>query len=163
MIDIPNLKKTAVWSVPLQLFGIWLGAWVTIDGLVPMIRDIAEQPASLRIGPLLFLLPVFAILCLSILFLFVFRIRLYEKAAIWVERRILIPVVVVMLILIPVLIVGGSLLQRHYLPKMGYHYCNKLNDNPSVWFNDWVKDPELCVYKKTHEWVREQAAKKVSR
>jgi hypothetical protein len=162
MIDVAKARKTAIWFVPLLLLLIWGGATGTIDGLVPMIRDLADQPASLRIGPLSFLQPVGTVMCLSILVLLLLRIWRFEKAGTWVERRVLIPVVVVMLILIPVLIIGGSLLQRYYLPQMGYHYCDKLSGNPSTWFNDWVKDPELCVHKQTHEWVREQAAKKAS-
>lgn len=145
-----------------MLFLIWLGAWSTIYGLVPMIRDIAEQQASLRIRSLGFLQPIGTVVALVTLVAVILRIWRFDKAVNWVERRIMIPVVVIMLILIPVLIIGGSLLQRHYLPRMGYHYCDKLNDNPSVWFNDWVKDPELCISKKTHEWVREQAARKTS-
>lgn len=160
MIDVTALKKMAFWGVPLMLFGAWLGIWGTIYGLVPMIRDLAEQPASLRIGPLGFLQPVGAALSLSMLVLFFLRIGRFEKAGNWVERRVFLPIVVLGLILIPVLVIGGSLLQRHYLPRMGYHYCSMLEGGPSMWSNDWVKDPELCVYQKTHEWVREQAAAK---
>lgn len=160
MIDIEKAKKTAVWAIPFFVLLTGGAVWGTYYLLVPMIRDLAEQPASLNIGPLGFLQPVFAAMCLSILALFFLRIYRFEKAANWVEKRILVPVVVLGLILIPVLILGGSLLQRYYLPRMGYHYCDKLSGNPTVWSNDWVKDPELCVYKKTHEWVREQAAAK---
>ena len=127
-----------------------------------MLRDLVEQPASIRIGSLVFLQPVFAALRLCVFLLAFLRIKQIEKTANWVERCIFMPLLVLALILIPVLNVSGSLLQRHYLPRMGYHYCDKLSGNPTVWSNDWVKDPELCVYKKTHEWVREQAAQKNS-
>ncbi len=60
--------------------------------------------------------------------------------------------------LIPVFTLGGSFLQHRYLPKMGYYYCDQLSGNPTLWFNDWVRDPAWCVYKKDHAWVREQAA-----
>ncbi len=143
----------------LLIFG---GAWGTMYGLVPMIYDLVERPASLRVGSLAFLQPVGTAMCISILVLVFLRLRRLEKAANWVEERVLLPVVVLGLILIPVLSIGGSLLQRYYLPRMGYHYCDKLSGNPTVWSNDWVKDPELCVYKKTHEWVREQAAAKTT-
>jgi uncharacterized membrane protein len=160
MIDVAKARKTAIWFVPLLLLVTAGSVWGTFFGLVPMIRDLAVQPASLRVGSLGFLQPVGMIMFLSILVLVFLRIRQFEKAANWVEKRVLIPVVVGMLILIPMLIIGGSLLQRHYLPKMGYHYCDKLSGGPSMWSNDWVKDPELCVYQKTHEWVREQAPRK---
>jgi hypothetical protein len=81
MIDIPKLKKTAIWFVPLLLFVAWLSAWSTIDGLVPMIHDLARQSASLRIGPLGFLQPVGTVLCLSLLALVLLRIWRFEKAA----------------------------------------------------------------------------------
>ena len=48
-------------------------------------------------------------------------------------------------------------LQRHYLPQLGYSTCNALKGNPSVWFTDWVRNPDWCVKGKSLEWVNEQA------
>lgn len=48
-------------------------------------------------------------------------------------------------------------LQRHYLPKLGYSSCNALKGSPSIWFTDWVRDPQWCVKGKSLDWVNEQA------
>jgi hypothetical protein len=48
-------------------------------------------------------------------------------------------------------------LQQHYMPKRGYTECNALQGNPTIWFTDWIKNPEWCVRGKDRAWVFEQA------
>ena len=47
--------------------------------------------------------------------------------------------------------------QYYAMPKLGYTRCNILEDHPTIYFTDWVKNPEWCVRGKTREWVKEQA------
>lgn len=49
-------------------------------------------------------------------------------------------------------------LQDDYMSSIGYAECNVLKGNPTIWFNDWVKDPAWCVPGKDLEWVRHQAS-----
>ena len=48
-------------------------------------------------------------------------------------------------------------LQSYSMPKLGYTPCNILEDHPTMYFTDWVKNPDWCVRGKSREWVREQA------
>lgn len=57
-----------------------------------------------------------------------------------------------------VLMLVSTPLQRHYLPQLGYSTCNALKGNPSIWFTDWVRNPEWCVRGKSLEWVNEQGS-----
>lgn len=49
--------------------------------------------------------------------------------------------------------------QNQLMPKIGYTKCNILQDHPTIWFNDWVRNPAWCVAGKSREWIREQAQK----
>lgn len=48
-------------------------------------------------------------------------------------------------------------LQYYAMPKLGYTRCNILEDHPTIYFTDWVKNPDWCVRGKSREWVNEQA------
>src|SRR5258708_8116230 len=47
--------------------------------------------------------------------------------------------------------------QYYSMPKLGYTRCNILEDHPTIYFTDWVKNPDWCVRGKSREWVNEQA------
>jgi hypothetical protein len=48
-------------------------------------------------------------------------------------------------------------LQYYAMPKLGYTRCNILEDNPTIYFTDWVKNPAWCERGKSPEWLKEQA------
>lgn len=48
-------------------------------------------------------------------------------------------------------------LQYYAMPKLDYTRCNILEDHPTIYFTDWVKNPDWCVRGKSREWVNEQA------
>ncbi|SFD72103.1 hypothetical protein SAMN04489710_105160 [Paracidovorax konjaci] len=60
--------------------------------------------------------------------------------------------------LVMLLIPVTSLLQRLYMPSIGYTVCPVLQGSPTLWFTDWVRDPAWCVPGKSLDWVIEQAA-----
>ncbi|WP_139225636.1 hypothetical protein [Paracidovorax konjaci] len=62
-------------------------------------------------------------------------------------------IAVFMIVGMPIL----TLAQYHYMPKLGYSKCNELQGHPTMWFNDWVKNPEWCVRGKDRAWVLQQA------
>jgi len=47
--------------------------------------------------------------------------------------------------------------QYYAMPKLGYTRCI-LEDHPTIYFTDWVKNPAWCVRGKRREWVKEQAS-----
>lgn len=47
--------------------------------------------------------------------------------------------------------------QYHFMPEWGYTQCNILKGHPTLWFNDWVRNPEWCVGGKDRDWVAQQA------
>ena len=46
---------------------------------------------------------------------------------------------------------------RIAMPMHGYSICHRLDGSLSMWHNDWVRNPDWCVWGKTHDWVYEQA------
>jgi hypothetical protein len=157
MMDVQKAREVAVWAVPMFLALAGLGIWVSVDDVVPTLHDLARQAPSLRLRSLSLLMPLFALFCLLTGGLFPLRILRMDRAAGRVQKIWLV-LTATLLALVPVVSLGSSWLQRHYLPQMGYHYCDKLSGNPTVWFSDWVKDPAWCVHGKDHTWVRAQAA-----
>ena len=51
----------------------------------------------------------------------------------------------------------ATLLQNRLMPQLGYARCDQLQGQPSVWFTDWVRNPDRCVKGKTLDWVKAQA------
>lgn len=47
-------------------------------------------------------------------------------------------------------------LQYYAMPKLGYTRCNILEDHPTIYFTDWIKNPDWCIRGKSREWVNEQ-------
>lgn len=156
MTNRQRAKQTAPWAVPMFAALAGLGAWVSIGDVIPTLRGLADQDPSLRIRSLSLLMPLFALFCLLTASLFPLRILQLDRAANVIEK-IWLALTATILLSIPVVSLGSSWLQRHYLPPLGYYYCDKLDGNPTVWFNDWVKNPAWCVYGKNHAWVRAQA------
>jgi magnesium-transporting ATPase (P-type) len=132
--------------------------WMFVGIALPSIADIRHSAPSVRITSGAFWTPTWGLACLSLAAAAIPRFFLATKLAERLEK-IALWIVLPAVLLIPVFLIGGSLLQRHYMPHLGYHYCDQLSGNPTVWFNDWVRNPAWCVYGKRHEWVREQAAR----
>lgn len=158
-LDLAKAKKMAPFGFVVFVALVAAGVWVFVSDALPSLADVYARAPSVRIRSAAFAGPLGALVFLSGASLAVARFfyasrlaRFSEMAFLWIGL-ISIPLMLVV-------IVGGSFLQRHYMPQLGYHYCNKLSGNPTVWFNDWVRDPAWCVYKKDHAWVREQAAAK---
>jgi hypothetical protein len=138
-------------TISLAVYGFIHGAWNPALAL-------AAGEVSFRITSVSFVLPVGIALCIVVLVLVAARLAGAHAVAVKVEVP-LAWLCIITLIAIPIISIAGAFLQHWLFPKYGYSYCNLLSGNPTVWFNDWVKNPEWCVRGKTHDWVREQAAK----
>jgi hypothetical protein len=137
---------------------ITASVFVAFDGAWKPLLAIWTGEPSIRISSAAFIAILGVLLSVTFFALVVARWLRADALAVKVE----VPLAwlsIVTIISVPLFSIGGSLLQHGLLPRYGYHYCNLLSGNPTVWFNDWVKNPEWCVRGKTHEWVREQAAK----
>jgi hypothetical protein len=158
-LDVEKMKSVLWWGVPLVLASTVGFMWTFFDDVPRMYAELHKQSPSLRIRTGSLVMPIGAIMFFSILLLMPFRIFKIEKWAARIEKYLLIGSLIVFVVSLPIVLIGGHILQQTYLPGMGYTECNKLNGAPSVYFTDWVKNPAWCVYKKDHKWVREQAAK----
>ncbi|WP_152034145.1 hypothetical protein [Paracidovorax avenae] len=49
--------------------------------------------------------------------------------------------------------------QYRYLESIGYSRCSEIQGRNTMWFNDWIRNPEWCVRGKDRAWVLEQAQK----
>jgi hypothetical protein len=159
MIEVERLKGMLWWGLPLMFGLLALFSWSFLAGVPRMYAELQQAAPSLSISTGLVLMPLFAFMVAAWIVMMPLRIWRLEKWANWFEKRIAIPSLVLCVISIPIVLIGGRILQQTYLPQMGYSECNKLRGAPSVYFTDWVKDPAWCVYQKDHAWVREQAAK----
>ena len=158
MIDLQRLRRATVWGVPFLLLTIVFIIWVFVNDVPSTINDLKNSAPSLRIAPLGLMMPIFTLLLTSLLVLIPLRLMQLEKAGA-IAEKIMIAFLVILLFMAPILMIGGSLLQNHYLPDMGYHRCDELPFSRSIYSDHWVKDPKWCVRGKGHDWVREQAAK----
>jgi hypothetical protein len=156
--DTERAKRMAPIGIAISLALIALFAFIfKVRGWDPLLEFLGGE-ASFRITSSAFVAPIAILFLLLILVVAIARLFSAHQFAAKVE----IPLAwlsIATIIAIPVLSIGGSILQHGLLPRYGYHYCNLLSGNPTVWFNDWVRKPEWCVRGKTHDWVREQAAK----
>ncbi|WP_092951460.1 hypothetical protein [Paracidovorax konjaci] len=157
MHDIPALRKTMLWSTPLFLGIAASCVVVTLHGVVPVLQAIAALAPVVRIAPAAQLAPFVAVVCIMAIMLGALRIARRSEVAIRkFERAFTIAVRAsgLVMLLIPV----TSLLQRLYMPSIGYTVCPVLQGSPTLWFTDWVRDPAWCVPGKSLDWVIEQAA-----
>ncbi len=155
--DVVRAKKMAPLVLAMSIAMTALGIWMFVGDALPTIDDIRARAPSVRITSGAFLGPAITLMFSAGILLAIARFFYANRLAGFAERLML-WIMLPTIFLIPVFSIGGSFLQRHYMPELGYHLCDKLSGNPTLWFNDWVRDPAWCVYKKDHAWVREQAA-----
>jgi hypothetical protein len=149
-------RKIAWWGLPLISSSIVGSLLIFFKVTIPTIVAIINQEPVLRIGSIGLIMPFCALLMVLVLVLFLMRIFDIKKGAEKVEMAF-VYIGIFTIVLIPIVSITGSLLQRHYLPQLGYTHCSLLYGNPTVYSNDWLKNPELCQYKKDIAWAREQA------
>ena len=156
MQDPKTLRKTMIWSTPLFLLMAVSCAWGAVQGIAPVFQGIASIAPAIRIYPAAQLAPFCSVVCIMSIILSVMRaIPCDERISTKFEYALAITVVIslVVMALIPV----TSVAQRFYMPSLGYSLCSELQGNPTMWFTDWVRNPDWCVKGKSLEWVNEQA------
>jgi len=156
MHNIQQIRQGLLWGIPLCL-GVAAGCILMIaHETVPTFRAIASTAPAVRISPAAQLAPFIAVTCLIGMVVACMRaIPCSDRAIKRAERAANIAVIAsgVALLLVPVTAVSV----RYYMPSLGYTICSDLEDNPTIWFTDWVRDPAWCVRGKSLKWVTEQA------
>lgn len=157
MRDIKNIRKSAIFGIPISIL-LSVGCfWFFFAETIPMLKDINALAPTIRImpgAPTIFMTPfVFITLALvSVLNSIPCNDSILRKSdkALSIIFTLGISSALVSLIFI-------TPLQYYAMPKLGYTRCNILEGHPTIYFTDWVKNPEWCVRGKTREWVKEQA------
>jgi heme A synthase len=161
MQTIHQRRRSAWYSWPLILLLVVVPSWIFIFSFQQLTHGLNERDSVLHIQSGVVILPLISITMMLLLALDIARCipcdSLADKLEIWFMRLLF-----ATLILIPFVLIGGTLIQNHYLPKMGYSKCTDLMHNRSMLANYWIKPTDLCVSGKTVDWVREQAAKRAS-
>lgn len=85
------------------------------------------------------------------------RSTYYEGAITKALDRLLIISGVIQIALLMTVLTMSTLIQDQVMPKLGYSNCALLQGNPTLWFTDWIKNPEWCVHGKDRQWVHGQA------
>ncbi|ABM33826.1 hypothetical protein QRO11_13860 [Paracidovorax citrulli] len=160
--ELLKIRKAMVIGLPSIVFVIFLCCFFVLPEVFRSINDLLNDSPVVRISvagsSVFFALP----LALIMLVLAASKaIPIKWNGADFFVRLLNINIFVAgafMVIGMPAL----TLAQYHYLPTLGYSKCNELRGHPTMWFNDWVKNPEWCVHGKDRAWVMEQAQKGTS-
>ena len=155
--DIHHVRKTLIWGVPLFLCGILFGVYLTYDAWNMIARAQLRAPV-VRIGVAAFTGPTFVLMMSSILIAGCARAIPLKKTFDLAERAAVVTTILG-LVVMAFVTVAGRPIQSHFMPQYGYSRCSVLQGNPTVWFQDWVRNPEWCVKGKSREWVAEQAVR----
>ncbi|GKS87236.1 hypothetical protein AVMA1855_23810 [Acidovorax sp. SUPP1855] len=156
MFEVKKVRKALVWGLPLF---IGVGAsclWVVSHGIIPTLEAIVSRAPAVRIAVASQVTPFVAVF--SMLAALIGSMR-----AIPVSDRTIHPfecafkVTVLLSMAAMVLIPVTAVVQRFYMPSIGYSICSELEGHPTMWFTDWVRDPAWCVKGKSLEWVNKQA------
>jgi hypothetical protein len=156
-----ELRRMAWYFLPFIFIVAADLAWSFIDDVQLITRSFREDAPVLYIQSGVVIFPLVSITMLTMLALAIARMIPLEALATKIERWLL-RLLFTCIILIPIVMIVGSLIQHHYLPKLGYSKCNILFNGRSMLANTWIKPADLCVYNKTTSWVREEAAKRAS-
>jgi len=136
----------------------FLSGWLIVDSVIPPIKQMIFSMPVIRIRPTALLAPF--VLLISLVLPAGLVLKAIPHEGVWVKRleglfNFLVFLSVGVLLLI---ISTSTLLQSRFMPQLGYVKCGQLQDQPSVWFTDWVLNSGWCVKGKSLDWVNEQAS-----
>ena len=156
MVDVRRLRKALWLIIPMFTGIIYLSWWITLTTIYS-VEEIVQNAPTIRIWPAGIIGP-FAIIFFGIcLVLAVVRSTYYEGAITKALDRLLIISGVIQIALLMTVLTMSTLIQDQVMPKLGYSNCALLQGNPTLWFTDWIKNPEWCVHGKDRQWVHGQA------
>lgn len=155
---VRQARKILPLYVPASLALLGALAFSVIPNLLSTVNDLIAKAPVVRIGwadPLaLVVFPLLLILLVSLVLKAIPAGSRFQPALVRSLLGLLIAGAVLLLVVLP----AARFAQSRYMTELGYSSCNALQGNPTIWFQDWVRDPAWCVKGKTKKWVREQAA-----
>lgn len=157
MQAVGEVRKALIWGVPF-LVGLAVACgWLFFGSVIPSTRDLLGLAPVVRVGSMGYLTPFVGAIAVLTMVLLILKAIPYQGKAYKLIERANLGFIFGAFILMVLILCTSALVQNHYLPKLGYSKCTELQGNPTMWFTDWVKNPEWCVEGKTREWVNEQA------
>ncbi|WP_192811277.1 MULTISPECIES: hypothetical protein [Paracidovorax] len=134
-----------------------MSGYFTLFSIPGLIDDLNQSAPVIRIWPGIMLAPTMLPLGFLTLFVLTMKAMSLGERMIAKGTRLIDILVVINFATLLLLSFTSTLLQNHYLPRLGYAKCQELKGQPSPWFSDWVRDPAWCVKGKSLEWIKEQA------
>jgi hypothetical protein len=120
--------------------------------------DIHSRAPIIEITGMALTSPLAFVFLLSALLVFISRALYFDRIANWIQKYILIPVAIVLVVSMGLIGVLSWPVQDYFMPKLGYSRCGILYGHTSLMSAArWLKYPELCVRDKSIAWVKEQA------
>lgn len=157
MHDLNQVRKALIWGLPFLVGMMAACSWMFVFSVIPATRELLNLAPAVRVGALGYLTPLVGLTSVITAVLLILRAIPYQGRAYQVLEYINVGTIFGGFAALLLILTTSTLLQSHYMPKLGYSKCNELQGNPTLWFTDWVKNPDWCVRGKTREWVNEQA------
>ena|SRR2546427_609551 len=155
--SLTEFRRSLIHGIPSLLLVSALSIWSIKYSFLNTIIDLKNSAPSVRITPSSLLVAYFPIMSITgIIFLVQKSIPCKSSILKISERIFTITTITGVVIMITCLLVITPL-QYYAMPKLGYTRCNILEDHPTIYFTDWVKNPAWCVRGKSREWVNEQS------
>ena len=158
MEDVQHIRKTVIWAVPVCLLGLVLVVVGFGMDFVDTVNDLRSLAPSIRLRPAIAVAPITILFMVLVLVFGVFK-AIPSPIAASRSQYFMLRVLALNVVLMVVVLLFARPFQDSQMPKLGYTSCDLLQGNPTVWFQDWVRNPEWCVSGKSREWVAEQAAR----
>ncbi|WP_208908446.1 hypothetical protein [Paracidovorax avenae] len=160
--EVQKVRKAMRIGLPSIIIFLFLCCFVVVPELYRSISDLINSAPTVRVS--MAATSVFFALPLALIMLLLSAFKGIPIK--WRGVELLVNLLNINIFAAAVFIVIGvpmlTFLQYHYLPKLGYSKCNELQGHPTMWFNDWVKNPEWCVRGKDRAWVLEQAQRQTA-
>lgn len=157
MHNLKEIRKALIWGVPLLAGVSGSSFWMVGYDIFPTIDRLISGAAVVRITPGALLFPFVGVFGALGVVIGILRGIPYNGKIVKILENAFNAVVFASAIALVLIVTTATLIQNHYMPKLGYTRCDLLQGNPTLWFTDWVKNSDWCVKGRTREWVNEQA------
>ncbi|MBD9581243.1 hypothetical protein IB269_07645 [Delftia sp. DLF01] len=154
---VKHNRKNTIWIIPFSIALLIFNVYLIHESTIPDIRDIFDLSPVIRVTPLFTLVITFWAIPLTMVVAVIANAIPLKKQVLKIFEYISIFSVGVNVISIAIAFLIIAPLHYYTMPKLGYTRCNILEDHPTIYFTDWVKNPAWCVRGKSREWVNEQS------
>jgi hypothetical protein len=157
MRDTSQIRKMLIWGIPLFMGLSIASFWMIHPMIVRPIEQIGALAPAIRVVPGSLVFPFVGVFAALAVVIAILRAIPYDGKPLQTLEKAFNLTVLASFIALALVATTSTLLQDRYLPELGYSRCELLQGSPTLWFTDWVRNPDWCVRGKTLEWVDEQA------